>query len=321
MLDAQSSVLIDSGPDRHLRRWGSAVVLVASLVAVLAGRAIAQLPAVCIGDCNGDGAVAINELILGVNIALNMLDISDCPNLDNGQGTVTVDRLIAAVNSALCDCGVCPTPAPDTPTPTATGESVTPSVTPTSGASVSMWTVDNYEVTSSDCAGAIEDAVLSGLQAAGSDFTVRQSGEQVEIEDGEGNVLEGTADPDGTVHVQRTLSGSMGPCDYEVDVDASANLSNSPTTATYDGIVNLSGFCLNLSDCSLQITSRWTRLEGAASRNQGRLVDSTTTGRRFDQDRGARRQELRANSTAELCRIVPCRKAAAKTAALTVCPS
>ena len=233
------------------------MLILIAIVAARSGHAGAQP---CIGDCNGDGAVEINELVLGVNIALNVLDISECPSLDDGQGTVTVDRLIAAVNSALCDCGVCPTPVPDTPTPTPTP---TPTVTPTSGASVTMWTVDNYEVTSSDCAGVIEDAVLSGLQTGGSDFTVRQTGDQVEIEDSEGNTFEGTADPDGTVHVQRSMSGSMGPCDYQVDVDASANLSNSPTTATYDGVVNLSGFfCLGLSDCSLQITSRWTRLEG-----------------------------------------------------------
>ena len=162
---------------------------------------------------------------------------------------------------------VCSTPGPGTATPTATGAPVTPTVTPTSGATVSMWTVDDYEVTSSDCAGVIEDAVLNGLQAGGSTFTVRQSGEQVEIEDEEGNVFEGTADPDGTVHVQRSMSDSIVTCDYEVDVDASADLSQSPTTATYDGNVNLSGFCVGLSDCSLQITSRWRRLEGAESSN------------------------------------------------------
>ena len=237
------------------------------LIAIVAARSGHAVAETCVGDCNGDGAVEINELILGVNIALNVLDISQCPNLDDGQGTVTVDRLIAAVNSALCDCGGCSTPAPGTLTPTATGAPVTPSATPTSGASVSMWTVDNYEVTSSDCTGVIEGAVLSGLRAQGSAFTVRQSGEHVEIEDDEGNVFEGTADPDGTVHVQRSLSDSIGPCDYQVDVDASANLSNSPTTATYDGVVNLSGFCLGLSDCSLQITSRWRQVEAAASRN------------------------------------------------------
>jgi hypothetical protein len=240
-----------------------AIPMLIAIMMVRRGPAIAQS---CVGDCNGDGAVQIDELIVGVNIALNLLDISECPSLDDGHGTVTVDRLIAAVNSALCGCGVCPTPAPGSPTPTPTGPSLTPSVTPTSGALVSMWTVDNHTSRPRTVWG-IDDAVVAGLRAKGSKFTVRQSGEQVEVEDDHGNVVDGTADPDGTIHVQTTLSGSIGPCDYHVDVDASANLSNSPTTATYDGAVKLSGFCLGLSDCSLQITSRWTRVEGTAARN------------------------------------------------------
>ena len=93
-------------------------------------------------------------------------------------------------------------------------------------------------------------------------FTVRQSGEHVEIEDGDGNTFEGTADVDGTVSVQRTISHSIGPCHLKASVDAAANLSSSSTTATYDGMVHLSGLCSGLADCSLQITSRWTRLEG-----------------------------------------------------------
>ena len=161
----------------------------------------------------------------------------------------------------MCGCAPCLTPVPDTATPTATGGSATPTATPTSAESVSLWTVDNYEVASSDCAGVIEDAIVSALRAGGSDFTVRQSGEHVEIEDGDGNAFEGTADADGTVGVQRTVSGSIGPGHYKAGVDASANLSNSSTTATYDGTVHLSGLCSGLSDCSLQISSRWTRLE------------------------------------------------------------
>ena len=228
------------------------------------GESIAQS---CVGDCNGDGTVQIDELVVGVNIALNLLDISACPSLDNGRGTVTVDRLIAAVNSALCGCGACPTPAPISPTPTPTGPAATPTETPTSATSVSMWAVDNYDVTSSKCVGPIDDAIVASLRAQGSDFTVRQTGDQVEIEDEHGNVVDGTADSDGTVHVPKTISDSIGPCNYHVDLDASANLRNSPTTATYDGAVNLSGFCLGLSDCSLEITSRWTRVDGTASMN------------------------------------------------------
>jgi hypothetical protein len=54
------------------------------------------------GDCNGDGVVTIDELILGVNIALGNLPLTDCPAFDtNRDGMVSIDELIAAVNAAL----------------------------------------------------------------------------------------------------------------------------------------------------------------------------------------------------------------------------
>jgi hypothetical protein len=105
--------------------------------------------------------------------------------------------------------------------------------------------------------------IQSCRRSSGPEFTVRQSGEDVEIEDSDGNVLNGTADPDGTVHVQERVSDSIATCDYDVDVDAFANLRESPTTATYEAAVNFSGFCLGFSDCSLRITSRWRRLNDA----------------------------------------------------------
>jgi len=59
----------------------------------------------CVGDCNGDGMVAINELITGVNIALGSLPLSNCPAFDqNGNGMVGINELIAAVNNALNGC-------------------------------------------------------------------------------------------------------------------------------------------------------------------------------------------------------------------------
>ena len=39
-------------------------------------------PLSCAGDCNGDGSVAINELILGVNIALGTSPLSACAAID-----------------------------------------------------------------------------------------------------------------------------------------------------------------------------------------------------------------------------------------------
>jgi hypothetical protein len=237
----------------------AALALVASL-ATLNARAGAQM---CVGDCNGDGTVEVNELIVGVNIALGVLAIAQCPSLDNGDGSVPVDRLVLAVTNALDGCAIS-TPGEDTPTPTETPIAGTPSPmeTPTSGASVSMWTVDNYEVVESDCGEVVKESVNSAVQGLGPDFTVQQSGDQVEIDGSHGVAFRGTIDPDGTVHVQRRLSGSVATCDYNVDITASANLSTSPATATYLGAVGFSGFCLEFSDCSVQITARWTRVDG-----------------------------------------------------------
>jgi hypothetical protein len=59
----------------------------------------------CAGDCNGDGMVTVNELILGVNIALGTQPASVCTAIDtNGDGMVTINELIAAVTRALNGC-------------------------------------------------------------------------------------------------------------------------------------------------------------------------------------------------------------------------
>jgi parallel beta-helix repeat protein len=72
----------------------------------------------CVGDCNQDGEVTIDELVAGVNIALGNQPADDCPPLDaNDDGAVTIDELIVAVGNALSGCITAPTPAP-TPTPT-----------------------------------------------------------------------------------------------------------------------------------------------------------------------------------------------------------
>ena len=87
----------------------------------------------CVGDCDGNGRVSVSELILGVNIALNLRSLDDCPSFDrNANGRVDINELLAAVAESLDSCPTPPatnTPAPsDTPTSTATA---TPSETPT----------------------------------------------------------------------------------------------------------------------------------------------------------------------------------------------
>ena len=93
------------------------------LLGAVAQRATAQ----CVGDCNGDGMVTINELIVGVNIVLGDLPVSACEAFANSEGQVTMAQLILGVNNALNGCpAVSPTP---TETPT-----VTPTGTPAAGA-------------------------------------------------------------------------------------------------------------------------------------------------------------------------------------------
>jgi hypothetical protein len=54
------------------------------------------------GDCNGDGQVAVNELVRGVAIALSGNGIDTCTALDrDGDGSANISELVSAVNNAL----------------------------------------------------------------------------------------------------------------------------------------------------------------------------------------------------------------------------
>jgi len=105
------------------------------VLALLAALAVASgaLPALaqdaCVGDCDNNGAVSINELLIGVNIALDASQLSRCTAFDvNGDGMVEINELLGAVRSAVDGCR-----APE-PTPTVTLEPTTtlvPEPTPT----------------------------------------------------------------------------------------------------------------------------------------------------------------------------------------------
>ncbi len=60
---------------------------------------------VCVGDCNRNFEVRINELILGVNIALGNADLAQCTAFDpNGDTRVAINELIQGTRSALDGC-------------------------------------------------------------------------------------------------------------------------------------------------------------------------------------------------------------------------
>jgi hypothetical protein len=59
----------------------------------------------CQGDCNGDGQVTIDELLVIVNIALGNSPVSECPAEANQQDGVRIGEVLAAANSSLSRCG------------------------------------------------------------------------------------------------------------------------------------------------------------------------------------------------------------------------
>lgn len=62
-------------------------------------------PAPCIGDCDANTEVSVDELVKGVNIAVDNAAVDTCPAFDaNSSGTVTVDEIVRAVNVALDGC-------------------------------------------------------------------------------------------------------------------------------------------------------------------------------------------------------------------------
>jgi len=98
----------------------------------------------CVGDCNADGEVTVNELITGVNIALGTSPVDTCAVFDQDQsGSVEVNELITGVNNALSGCPspaptASPTPIHEAPTPTPSLTTSLPTSTPTATTSVVM---------------------------------------------------------------------------------------------------------------------------------------------------------------------------------------
>jgi hypothetical protein len=59
----------------------------------------------CVGDCNGDDVVAVDELITGIGIALGRIPAHYCWGIDGDEdGTVSVAELVDGVTNALDDC-------------------------------------------------------------------------------------------------------------------------------------------------------------------------------------------------------------------------
>ncbi|HEX7406594.1 MAG TPA: C25 family cysteine peptidase [Candidatus Binatia bacterium] len=64
-----------------------------------------KYPPDCVGDCNTDGAVTVDDILTMVNIALGNADVSRCISGDaSGDGMFTIDEILTAVNNVLNGC-------------------------------------------------------------------------------------------------------------------------------------------------------------------------------------------------------------------------
>jgi DNA-binding beta-propeller fold protein YncE len=90
-----------------IRRLARLLLLAALVDAASTGPAAAEA---CTGDCNRDGQVLVDEVVLGVNLALGTEPTASCYAYDrNFDDAVTVDEILTAVSLALEGC-----PAPQT---------------------------------------------------------------------------------------------------------------------------------------------------------------------------------------------------------------
>jgi hypothetical protein len=200
---------------RSVARAATAIAMTAVLL--LAASAVR---AACIGDCPpSDGQVAVNELVLGVSIALGGAQLTTCLGYDaNDNGAVGVEELIAAVSDALQGCPGASTPTPSVPiTSTAT---LTPTVTwtPAPGPPITFFGVASADDSLQEPSGMDANHVPIYERPFGFGFilVVEAQGrfEAVEGHPGDTYNLDGL--PDLLIQSARDLgNGSTSVCDVE----------------------------------------------------------------------------------------------------------
>jgi hypothetical protein len=91
------------------------IIWIAGIVLLSAGQAAAlptSLPP-CTGDCDASKAVTVDEILIGVNIALGQRPLPTCDAFDRDDDRqLTVDELVSGVDSALNGCRPPPAEGP-----------------------------------------------------------------------------------------------------------------------------------------------------------------------------------------------------------------
>lgn len=204
---------------------------------------LAYRPPRCSGDCNFDARVTIDELILGVNMALGSLPRVACPPADaNNDSEVTIDELVSAVKAALGSC-----PAPVAPTPVVTPEPTPFAVMPPQGAGpdiihFGVATADDRPL-QADSTDAMGRPVFARPFGQGMTLIIEARPGQSRRAVGETTYSDTGDLPDLQVLVSRPLGdGNPAVCEHDGHsggIPAVPNLDFSPATATLAAINDL----------------------------------------------------------------------------------
>jgi hypothetical protein len=212
------------------------VALCSLVVTILVGAHPAG--AACVGDCNGNGEVTVNELVSMVNIALETAPVSQCRNGDsNGDGGITVAEIVTAVTKALNGCAV-----------------------DVSG----TWVQSDTAIESSTCADSVNQMLQEDIDAGGWDcvYTVTQNGHRVTVHedcgDGETATTTAAVDDAGMVTATDTEKETVDSCTITSTMTFSADASHSPTTVQGIFDFRFSSKC-GLANCRLALGATWTR--------------------------------------------------------------
>lgn len=240
---------------------------------------------VCVGDCDGTGAVSIGNLVTAVNISLGAGDINSCPAIDaNGDGLVSINELIQAVSNGLNGCSPTPpasptpeassSPAPTTtqsppPTTTATATpestgavSPQPSASPTAEVpDVSgTWDEGQLALTSSTClevfAVAFEEE-LAGRPPCTHELT--GGGPVITVVDCNLQAFAGNVDAAGRITYELPEEvGAENGCFVTLATTVRVATAAMPATATYLFEISFGGTC-PLDSCDLTANAVWSR--------------------------------------------------------------
>jgi hypothetical protein len=226
----------------------------------------------CPGDCNGDGEVRIEEMIVGVRIALGDAAVDACPAFDaNGDGAVSIDELIRGVTSTVNGCPATPTAMPSetpSPSPTAT-DTATPTATPTIPPVGGAWVEQPLAVGDSTCADIFTRSFADQLATRGPCAQqVEVTGEtSVRVTDCSNQVVDdGTLDRDGTIHLAfPPVDNMQSKCTVTLTVNSVIAAGADPVTADYTFAFAFGGDACPLDDCDIRASATWTRSDQGPS--------------------------------------------------------